>query len=328
MFKKQEICLNEVTFSLKDHFTTNNQRLVFEYLLHKLDYTKLQDKLGKYAILDPMYFISESLKLSDRYIRKVLNIACENDLIKKQVIRLGKKGVRLKIHATDKLLKLIESLKLTHKINLKISELEKKAKTISSSKEAEHSSCSKNNQSAETINTELSAETINVTPQGEIKLTKLRAHEQPPISAQTDKPKKQPSTCSKFAASLLSAKDKVMKFGKNWYLRGVERDRGLEITEKQSNCISNMLKSCKNAENITESEVKPWIEYQMVSDKEFSGKDFHDCIRIIRSLIERSDLTQYKKPAGFDKFLSETKNTKESVKITDVNIDFSDFSYE
>jgi len=150
MFKKPEICLNEVTFSLKDQFTTNNQRTVFEYLLHRLDYTKLQDKIGKYAILDPMHLISEELNLSDRYIRKVIKIACENDLIKKQIIRVGNKGVRMKIHATEKLINLIDKLNLTNKINLKMSELKTKV------------NCAKINQSAETINSELSSETINL----------------------------------------------------------------------------------------------------------------------------------------------------------------------
>lgn len=315
MFKKPEICLNEITFSLKDQFTTNNQRTVFEYLLHRLDYTKLQDKIGKYAILDPMHLISEALNLSDRYIRKVIKIACENDLIKKQIIRVGNKGVRMKIHATEKLINLIDKLNLTNKINLKMSELETKV------------NCAKINQSAETINSELSSETINVTPKQESKLTKLRAHEQTQSSAQTEKQKKQPSACSKFAASLLNFAQKSSKLGKNWYLRGVERNRGLDITEKQSNCIDNMLKSLKNALNVRESEVKPWIEYQIVSDKEFEGKDFHDCIRIIRSLLERNDSKQYAKPTGFDDYDRDIKNKSQGVKITDLNIDFNDFSY-
>ena len=315
MFKKPEICLNEVTFSLKDQFTTNNQRTVFEYLLHRLDYTKLQDKIGKYAILDPMHLISEALNLSDRYIRKVIKIACENDLIKKQIIRVGNKGVRMKIHATEKLINLIDKLNLTNKINLKMSELETKV------------NCAKINQSAETINSELSSETINVTPKQESKLTKLRAHEQTQSSAQTEKQKKQPISCSKFAASLLNFAQKSSKLGKNWYLRGVERHRGLDITEKQSNCIDNMLKSLKNALNVRESEVKPWIEYQIVSDKEFEGKDFHDCIRIIRSLLERNDSKQYAKPTGFDDYDRDIKNKSQGVKITDLNIDFNDFSY-
>jgi len=88
-----------------------------------------------------------------------------------------------------------------------------------------------------------------------------------------------------------------------------------------------MLKSLKNALNVRESEVKPWIEYQIVSDKEFEGKDFHDCIRIIKSLLERNDSKQYAKPTGFDDYDRDIKNKSQGVKITDLNIDFNDFSY-
>jgi len=80
------------------------------------------------------------------------------------------------------------------------------------------------------------------------------------------------------------------------FLRGVERGRGLEATNNQLKAIDHMLESCKNSGNISKSEVKTWILYQVIETNEFEYKDFHDCLRIIKRLIEEN---RYSVPIGF-----------------------------